>query len=180
MRKIIGRFMILFSLLFLPASLWAIVMEEYSVATISIIVFFIPILVGGLKLKGKPKKVENFVNQQHPDVTVPPTKNQISHSSPKTTIPYDKEENMMRITICDFENESEAKFCLKCVSRLTHDPSTTSESPPILREREIITIEIEVIYCKYCGEKIKLEELHVGVGLEIYVELCMLNITDDH
>jgi hypothetical protein len=50
-------------------------MEEYSVATISIIVFFIPILVGGLKLKGKPKKVENFVNQQHPDVFVPPTKN---------------------------------------------------------------------------------------------------------
>lgn len=50
MRKIIGRSMILFSLFFLPASLWAIVMEEYSVATISIIVFFIPILVGGLKL----------------------------------------------------------------------------------------------------------------------------------
>lgn len=30
-----------------------------------------------LKLKGKSKKVENFVNQQHPDVTMPPTKNQI-------------------------------------------------------------------------------------------------------
>lgn len=77
MRKIIGRSMILFSLLFLPASLWTIVMEKYSVATISIIVFFIPILVGGLKLKGKSKKVENFVNHHHPDVTMPPTKNQI-------------------------------------------------------------------------------------------------------
>ena len=86
----------------------------------------------------------------------------------------------MRIAICDFENESEAKFFLKCESRLTQNPSTTSESPPILREREIITIEIEVIYCKYCGEKIKLEELHVGVVLEIYAELCMFNITDEH
>ena len=86
---------------------------------------------------------------------------------------------MMRIAICDFENESEAKF-FKCESRLTQNPSTTSESPPILREREIIIIEIEVIYCKYCGEKIELEELHVGVVLEIYAEFCMLNITDEH
>jgi len=90
MRKIIGSSMILFSLLFLPASLWAIVMEEYSVATISIIVFFIPILVGGLKLKGKSKKIENFVNQQHPDVTVPPTKNQIVTHLQKQQSPMTK------------------------------------------------------------------------------------------
>jgi len=94
MRKIIGSSMILFSLLFLPASLWAIVMEEYSVATISIIVFFIPILVGGLKLKGKPKKIENFVNQQHPDVTVPPTKNQIITHLQKQQPPMTKKRTL--------------------------------------------------------------------------------------
>ena len=60
---------------------------------------------------------------------------------------------MINSAICDFENESEAKFCLKCESRLTQDPSTISESWEILREREIITREIAVIYCKYCGEK---------------------------
>ncbi len=56
-------------------------MEEYSVATISIIVFFHSNTcmrvntIKKLKLKGKSKKVENFVNHHHPDVTMPPTKN---------------------------------------------------------------------------------------------------------